>query len=127
MLSDLVADSDDEMSALTFGTGFTGISDIETGPDGNLYILTFDREMDGQGGLYRIMPAGKEILLLVRFLLPLLLLLSRLLLMERMEVILKNKIYQNRMMQMKMMRVMGKIRMRMRMNNNNNNYQSNIL
>ncbi|MGH9977140.1 MAG: PQQ-dependent sugar dehydrogenase, partial [Nitrososphaeraceae archaeon] len=33
VLSDLIADSDDETSAVTFGTGFTGISDIETSPD----------------------------------------------------------------------------------------------
>jgi aldose sugar dehydrogenase len=35
LLSDLVADSDDEMSAVTLGTGYTGITEIETGPDGN--------------------------------------------------------------------------------------------
>jgi aldose sugar dehydrogenase len=60
LLSDLSSDSDDEISAVTFGTGFTGISEIETGPDGNLYILTFDRETEGQGSLYRILPAGEE-------------------------------------------------------------------
>jgi glucose/arabinose dehydrogenase len=59
LLSDLIADSDDELSAVTFGTGFTGISDIETGFDGNLYVLTFDRETEGQGSLYRILPAGE--------------------------------------------------------------------
>jgi glucose/arabinose dehydrogenase len=59
LLSDLVADTDDEMSAVTFGTGFTGITEIETGPDGNLYVLTFDREADGQGSLYRIVPTGE--------------------------------------------------------------------
>jgi len=60
LLNDLIADSDDETSAVTFGTGFTGINEIETGPDGNLYILTFDRETEGQGSLYRILPAGEE-------------------------------------------------------------------
>ena len=60
LLSDLIADSDDEISSVTFGTGFTGINEIETGPDGNLYILTFDRETEGQGSLYRILPAGEE-------------------------------------------------------------------
>jgi aldose sugar dehydrogenase len=59
LLSDLIADSDDEISAVTFGTGFTGINDIETGPDGNLYILTFDRETEGQGSLYRVLPASE--------------------------------------------------------------------
>jgi hypothetical protein len=43
---------------VTFGTGFTGISDIETGLDGNLYILTYDRGAEGLGSLYRIMPSG---------------------------------------------------------------------
>jgi aldose sugar dehydrogenase len=60
LLRDLSADSDDEISAVTFGTGFTGINEIETGPDGNLYIFTFDRETEGQGSLYRILPAGEE-------------------------------------------------------------------
>jgi aldose sugar dehydrogenase len=59
LLSDLVADSDDEMSAVTLGTGFVGLTDIETGPDGNLYILTFDRGAEGQGSLYRILPAAQ--------------------------------------------------------------------
>ena len=68
LLSDLIADSDDETSAVTFGTGFTGISDIETSPDGNLYILAFDREAEGQGSLYRILPTGEAELLLLEFL-----------------------------------------------------------
>jgi aldose sugar dehydrogenase len=52
-LSDLVADTDDESSSIMLGTGFTGITDIETGPDGFLYVLTHDRET-GDGNLYRI-------------------------------------------------------------------------
>ena len=59
LLSDLIADSDDEISAVTFGTSFTGISDIETGLDGSLYVLTYDREAEGVGSLYRILPAGE--------------------------------------------------------------------
>ena len=58
LLSDLIANSGDETSAVTFGTGFTGITDIETSPDGNLYILAFDREAEGQGSLYRILPTS---------------------------------------------------------------------
>jgi aldose sugar dehydrogenase len=58
-LSDLVANSDDEISTVTFGTDFKGITDIETGPDGNLYILTFDRGAEGLGSLYRISPTGE--------------------------------------------------------------------
>jgi hypothetical protein len=50
-LQDLVADSSEEVNAVTLGTGFpSGITDIETGPDGLLYVLTFN------GGLYRISP-----------------------------------------------------------------------
>jgi aldose sugar dehydrogenase len=49
-LEDLVADSTEEVNAVTFGTGFGGITDIETGPDGYLYILTF------AGDLYRLVP-----------------------------------------------------------------------
>jgi aldose sugar dehydrogenase len=49
-LEDLVADNAEEVNAITFGTGFGGITDIETGPDGYLYILTFT------GNLYRLVP-----------------------------------------------------------------------
>ncbi len=59
LLSDLIADSDDETSAVIFGTGFAGITDIETSPDGNLYILAYDREAEGQGSLYRILPTSE--------------------------------------------------------------------
>ena len=52
-LEDLVADNPEEVDAVTFGTGFhRGITDIETGPDGYLYILTF------AGDLYRIVPSS---------------------------------------------------------------------
>jgi aldose sugar dehydrogenase len=32
----------DLLGSNLFGSGFGGITDIETGPDGNLYILSFD-------------------------------------------------------------------------------------
>jgi glucose/arabinose dehydrogenase len=60
LLNDMVADSDDELSGVTLGTGFTGISEIETGPDGNLYILTYDRENEGQGSLMKILPSSSS-------------------------------------------------------------------
>ena len=51
-LQDLVADTPEELATVTLATGFSqGITDIETGPDGYLYILTFG------GDLYRIVPA----------------------------------------------------------------------
>ena len=57
-LSDLVADTDEEVSSVTLGTGFVGITDIETGPDGLLYVLTHDRET-GEGNLYKIRSAAQ--------------------------------------------------------------------
>jgi glucose/arabinose dehydrogenase len=50
-LSDLVVDNNEESSAITFGTGFGSITDIKTGPDGFLYVLSFD-----DGSIYRISP-----------------------------------------------------------------------
>jgi len=52
-LQDKVADNPVEASQVTFGTGFSGgITDLETGPDGYLYVLTLN------GSIYRIVPAG---------------------------------------------------------------------
>ena len=48
-LTDFVADNTNETSAITFGTNFGRITDIETGPDGFLYILSY-----GQGKVYRL-------------------------------------------------------------------------
>jgi glucose/arabinose dehydrogenase len=49
LADDLVASNDRQRAAVIFGTGFTGgITDIETGPDGYLYILTYS------GKLYQI-------------------------------------------------------------------------
>ncbi|HZA08194.1 MAG TPA: PQQ-dependent sugar dehydrogenase [Nitrososphaeraceae archaeon] len=53
-LPDLVVDNDNQLSAVTFGTGFGGISDIKTGPtDGFLYVLSID-----DGGIYKIVPSS---------------------------------------------------------------------
>ena len=57
-LEDLIADGEEELDKIVLGTGFAGITDIETGPDGFLYILTFDQESDGDGKIYRISPNG---------------------------------------------------------------------
>ena len=51
---DLIATNEDEINSITLGSGFKGITDIETGPDGNLYILTYSRADGGLGALYRI-------------------------------------------------------------------------
>ncbi|MGI0020343.1 MAG: PQQ-dependent sugar dehydrogenase [Nitrososphaera sp.] len=49
-LADKVADGG-EADAVTFGTGFGGITDLETGPDGSLFVLSYG------GSIYRISPA----------------------------------------------------------------------
>ena len=50
-LSDLVVDNPKELSEITFGTGFGGITDIKTGPDGFLYIVSIS-----DGIIYRVTP-----------------------------------------------------------------------
>ena len=50
-LIDKVADSDEEAMKSAFGSGFGGISDMDVGPDGYLYVLSF-----GKGAIYKISP-----------------------------------------------------------------------
>jgi glucose/arabinose dehydrogenase/uncharacterized membrane protein YgcG len=50
-LKDAVANTSGETEGAIFGTGFGGLSDIKTGPDGYLYILSF---VDGT--LFRVVP-----------------------------------------------------------------------
>ena len=53
-LSALVVDNDNQLSAVTFGTGFGAISDIKTGPkDSFLYILSIN-----DGTIYKIVPSS---------------------------------------------------------------------
>ncbi len=53
-LDDTVANTPEEAEDAIFGTGFGGITDIKTGPDGYLYILSF---VDGT--LFRVVPAAE--------------------------------------------------------------------
>ena len=54
-LVDTVADDNEEVKGKTFAKGFRGgITDIEVGPDGDLYNVAY-----GQGAIYRIYPTGK--------------------------------------------------------------------
>ena len=46
--------NEDEKDLLVWGTGFDGITDLETGPDGDLYVLSFDESSNGDGKIYRI-------------------------------------------------------------------------
>jgi aldose sugar dehydrogenase len=59
--TDLVTDDEEQLADVTLATGFSGITDIETGPDGLLYILTFDQESDGEGKIYKISPSGNNL------------------------------------------------------------------
>ena len=50
-LEDKVADGFDEREEVIIGKNFGGITDLEVGPDGNLYVLSFHRS---QGTIFRI-------------------------------------------------------------------------
>lgn len=50
-LSDKVANTEEETTGIIFGSGFGGVTDMDVGPDGYLYILSF-----GKGTIYRIVP-----------------------------------------------------------------------
>jgi glucose/arabinose dehydrogenase/predicted phosphodiesterase len=50
-LADKKADTPEELKEIIFASGFSGISDLEVGPDGYLYILSL-----GNGEIYRIVP-----------------------------------------------------------------------
>lgn len=54
-LVDKVVQTKSENEAIIFGEGFGGISDLEIGPDGYIYIVSI-----GQGKIYRIVPENKE-------------------------------------------------------------------
>ena len=50
-LSDKIANTPVELDRVKFAEGFSGISDLEVGPDGYLYVLAY-----GKGTIYRIVP-----------------------------------------------------------------------
>ena len=52
-LADRALDPGDDVNDVLFGTGFGGITDVKVGPDGYLYILTFQ---DDGGSIFRIVP-----------------------------------------------------------------------
>lgn len=51
-LSDKIANTTGELDSIKFAEGFSGISDLEVGPDGYLYVLGY-----GKGTIYRIVPS----------------------------------------------------------------------
>ena len=50
-LEDKIANTTSELKDVIFGEGFGGITDLEVGPDGYLYVVSF-----GQGKIFRIIP-----------------------------------------------------------------------
>jgi aldose sugar dehydrogenase len=50
-LSDKVVQTVRENERIKFGEGFGGISDLEVGPDGYVYVVSI-----GQGKIYHIIP-----------------------------------------------------------------------
>jgi aldose sugar dehydrogenase len=64
LLADKVADSDSELEqdgngsngGIIFGKGFGGITDLEVGPDGYLYVVSI-----GQGAIYRILSNSNDL------------------------------------------------------------------
>ena len=62
-LSDKVANNSRELAPVIFGRGFNGISDLEIGPDGYLYVNSYGYvcnpeigEVMGKGTIYKISP-----------------------------------------------------------------------
>ena len=56
-LSDKVANSTMELTPVVFGQGFNGISDLEIGPDGYLYVVSYGDICDPKHGtIYKISP-----------------------------------------------------------------------
>jgi glucose/arabinose dehydrogenase len=51
-LSDLIVDDSQELASITIGSAFSGITDILTGPDDLLYVLSY-----GKGAIYKITPS----------------------------------------------------------------------
>jgi glucose/arabinose dehydrogenase len=52
-IPDLLIDNEQEQTSITFGNGFGAITDLETGPDGYLYVMSYDA-----GTIYRIVPSS---------------------------------------------------------------------
>jgi aldose sugar dehydrogenase len=53
-LSHRIANTTKESNDVLFATGFAGVTDLEVGPDGYLYILTFHKS---QGSIHRVVPS----------------------------------------------------------------------
>jgi aldose sugar dehydrogenase len=58
-LEDKIANTAEELDNVVFALGFGGITDMEVGPDGYLYILTINRFLEDNGGsIYKVIPVS---------------------------------------------------------------------
>lgn len=55
VLQDQVADNNEELQDVIFGEIMSSITDLETGPDGYLYVLA-----KGEGKIWRIVPSDTK-------------------------------------------------------------------
>jgi glucose/arabinose dehydrogenase len=54
VLADEIANTPQETQDILFGEGFGGITDIEVGPDGYMYVVSIS-----DGAIYRIVPKSE--------------------------------------------------------------------
>ena len=55
ILKDKIAENHNELNEIIFGQGFDRITDLDVGPDGYLYILSYE---GATAKIYRIIPIG---------------------------------------------------------------------
>jgi len=60
-IPDLVVDNEEEQSSIIFGKDFGSITDLETGPDGYLYVLSHRDPQWMDGVISRIVPSSSPI------------------------------------------------------------------
>jgi aldose sugar dehydrogenase len=62
-LEDKIANDPGELQDMIFAAGFGRITDVEVGPDGYLYVVSYRQEkdpFDSKGNIYRIVPITKS-------------------------------------------------------------------
>jgi aldose sugar dehydrogenase len=61
-LDDKIADNPDESNSIVFASGSGGITDMQVGPDGYLYVLSTQKNSadPGEGTIYKIVPSNLQ-------------------------------------------------------------------
>ena len=62
VLKDKIAADDTEFADILFAKGFSIITDLKQGPDGNLYVVSGLKQSKSEklGAVYRIVPVGSD-------------------------------------------------------------------